>query len=67
MQIEIQKETSEKLEKTARLLGLKKNELADKALLLYLDSISKHAALKREMKEWDFLSDEALANFEKAL
>ncbi|MBI2581467.1 hypothetical protein HYV85_06735 [Candidatus Woesearchaeota archaeon] len=67
MQIEIQKKTSEKLEKTARLLGLKKNELADKALLLYLDSIGKHVALKKEMKEWDFLSDEAFANFEKAL
>lgn len=67
MQIEIQKETSEKLEKTARLLGLKKDELADKALLIYLDNISKHVALKKEMKEWDFLSDEAFVNFEKAL
>ncbi len=67
MQIEIQKKTSEKLEKTAKLLGLKKNELADKALLLYLDNISKHVALKKEMKKWDFLSDEAFVNFEKAL
>ncbi|MBI3037011.1 hypothetical protein HYY73_04670 [Candidatus Woesearchaeota archaeon] len=67
MQIEIQKDTSEKLEKAARLLGQKKNELANRAILLYLDNIIKHAALKKEMKGWDFLSDEALANFEKAL
>lgn len=64
MQIEIAKDTSKKINNISKLLGIKKNELIDKAILLYLDSISKYLDLKQEMKEWDILSDEALLNFE---
>lgn len=67
MQIEIPKDTSKKISKTAELLGIKKQELVDRAVLLYLDSISKYLNLKHEMKEWDILSDEALTNFEKSI
>lgn len=67
MQIEMQKDTSEKLDKMFKLLGVKKEQLIERAILLYLDNIAKHAALRQEMKKWDFLSDEALDNFEKAL
>ena len=67
MQIEVTKDVVEKLEQVSKRLGVKKADLVDKALLLYLDNISKYAKLKKEMKDWDFLSDEALTNFEKSL
>ena len=67
MQVEIPRDTSGKIIKTAELLGIKKEELVDRAILLYLDNISKYTELKKEMQEWDLLSDEALMNFEKLL
>lgn len=67
MEIEIQKDTSEKVGKASELLGIGKEEIIDRALLLYLDNLSKYLDLKEEIKEWDSLSDEALENFEKSL
>jgi len=67
MQIEIPKDTSEKVNKASKLLGVKKQEIIDRAILVYLDSISKHMELKQEMEEWEHLSDEALINFEKKI
>lgn len=67
MQIEIPKEVSKKIEEASKLFGVKKQQLIDKAILLYLDNISRYVSLKKEMKEWDYLSDEALTNFEKSL
>ena len=67
MQIQIPKDTSKEIEKASKLLGIKEQEIIDRAILLYLDNISKYLNLMNEMKEWDTLSDEALINFEKAL
>ncbi len=67
MQIEIQNDTSKKIEETARILGIKNKELIDRAILLYLDNINKFIELKQETKEWDVLSDDALINFEDSL
>lgn len=67
MQVEIPKDTSAKIRKIVRLLGIKKQQLVDRAILLYIDNLSKYLELKEEMKEWDYLSDEALLNFEKSL
>ena len=67
MQIEIPKDTSKKVENMSKLLGIKRSKLIDRAILLYLDNLSKYLNLKKEMKEWDILSDEALSNFEKSL
>lgn len=64
MQIELPKDTSKKVEEASKRLGIKKQQLVDKAILLYLDNISKYIDLKKEMKWWDYLSDEALTNFE---
>ena len=64
-EIKIPEDTSEKISKASKLLGIEKVELVDRALLLYLDSISKYLELKKEMNEWDLMSDEALLNFEK--
>ena len=67
MQIELQKDTSRKIDDVSKVLGIKREKLIDRAILVYLDSIHKQIELKREMKEWDQLSDEALLNFEKSL
>jgi len=67
MQIEIPKETLKKIDDVSKKLGIKKQQLVDRAISLYLDNISKYLNLKKQMKEWDYLSDEALLNFEKSL
>ena len=67
MQIQIPKEMSERLVKVSDILGFKKEEIVDRAILFYLDTIQKQLDLKQELKEWDILSDEALKNFEKSL
>ena len=67
MQIQIPKEMDKKLKKVSDLLGLEKQEIVDRALLFYLDTIQKQLDLKQEFKEWDALSDEALKSFENAL
>lgn len=67
MHIDIEKGTSIKLDKVSELLGMKREKLVDRAILLYLDNLSKYLDLKQEMKEWDILSDEALQNFEQSL
>ena len=67
MQIEIPKDTLIKINNISELLGIKKDELVGRAILLYLDNLSKYLELKQEMHDWDILSDEALLNFEKSL
>lgn len=67
MQIQVPKETKEKLEIASNILGFEKQEIIERALLLYLDIIQKQLDLKQEFKEWDLLSDDALMNFEKTL
>ena len=67
MQIELPKETTRKLNKASKILGLKDKQIVDRAILVYLDNIEKYVGLKKEMKDWDALSDEALVSFEDAL
>ncbi len=67
MQIELSKDTFKKLEDASKVLGIEDNKLIDRAILVYLDAIQKQIDLKREMRLWDELSDEALINFEKSL
>jgi len=67
MEIQISKDSSKKINEASKALGIEQNELVDRAILLYLDSISKYIDLKQEMKGWDSLSDEALIDFEKSL
>ena len=59
--------TSTKVREVSKLLGIKKQELIDRAIIVYLDNISKYVDLRKEMKAWDNLSDEALFLFEKSL
>ena len=67
MQIETQNNNLVKVDKVSELIGIKKQDLVEMALLLYLDNSSKYLELKQEIKEWDFISDEALINFEKEI
>lgn len=67
MQLEITKETSERVMIVSKELGMEKKEFVERALLLYLDQMNKYAQLKKEMNEWDILSDEVLTDFEETL
>jgi len=67
MEVVIAKDTSVKIKEVSEALGIEKEEVVDRAILLYLDNIDKYLDLKKEMKEWDALSDEALHDFEKLL
>ena len=51
----------------SKVLGINDKKLIDRAIIVYLDAIQKQIDLKREMKLWDELSNEALINFEKSL
>jgi hypothetical protein len=64
MQIGISKNISARLSKVSAILGIKQKELIDRAILVYIDNMTKYLELKQEMKAWDMLSDEALRNFE---
>ena len=67
MSMETSKDLSQKVDEASKALGIKRQELIDRALLVYLDNLAKYINLKREMKIWDELSDEALENFEKSV
>ena len=67
MEIEIPKDLDKKLSEISKELGLDKEEVVNRALLLYMDSINKMLLLKKEMSVWDKLSDEALEKFEMDL
>ena len=65
--IELKNYTSKKINEASKILGIKEDQLIDRAILVYLDTINKYLNLKKEMREWESLSDEALINFEKSL
>lgn len=67
MQIELAKETTSKLLRASKVFGIKNREIAERAIIVYLDSIEKMMELKQEMKDWDILSDEGLISFEESL
>ena len=67
MEIEITKDLDKKLSEISKELGLDKEEVVNRALLLYMDSINTMLLLKKEMNIWDKLSDEALEKFEMGL
>ena len=67
MEIELSKETEKKLNKVSSVLGVGDKDIVNRAILFYLDTISKQLELKKEMDSWDMLSDEALAKFDKSI
>ena len=67
MEVKLAREVEEKVSEVSVELGIKRNEVIERAVLLYLDNISKYLELKKEFSNWDKLSDEALIDFEKQL
>ena len=67
MEVEISENTTKKIAEASLTLGIQKKELIRRAIIVYLDAISKDLSLRKEMAELDELSDEALYNFEKSL
>jgi len=67
MEVEISKEIERELEETSKVIGLKKKELVNHALELYLDNLKRLRELKKEMKAWEELGYNSLLNSEKKL
>jgi len=67
MHVDVSKDVGTKIERMSGIMGIGKKELVDRAILTYIDSVSRFLELKKEFREWDELSDEALLNFEKSL
>lgn len=67
MEIELSKDMAKKLSNVSSVLGVKNKDVVNRALLFYLDTISKQLELKKEMIAWDKLSDEALLKFDKLI
>ncbi|MCK5832145.1 hypothetical protein KAH81_00575 [bacterium] len=65
--IELSKRIDERVKSASDTLGFDKQEIVERAILFYLDTIDRRIELKQEFNEWDMLSDETLANFEAAL
>ena len=67
MEIELSRDTKSKLNKVSSILGVKDKDVVNRAVLFYLDTISKQLELKKEIDTWDKLSDEALVKFDKSI
>ena len=67
MKIELPKDINKKLSEVSDIFDLDEEEIVNRAVLLYLDNIQRYVELKKELKAWDALSDEALENFERDL
>ena len=67
MNIHLSKEVDSELKSASKALGFKEDVMVERAVSFYLDSIRRQLALKRELNQWDALSDEALLSFEKSL
>lgn len=67
MEVNISGAASAQLKMASKKLGFKEQEIANRAVLFYVDTLAKEMDLKEELSEWDSLSDEALAKVEKSL
>ncbi|MBM2814878.1 MAG: hypothetical protein HW421_1640 [Ignavibacteria bacterium] len=56
-----------RVSQAASALGFNKQDIIERALLVYLDLINNQIELKTEFNNLDHLSDEALLNFEEHL
>ena len=67
MEVELTKEANKEIERASTLLGMKKQEIIRRAILVYLDELQKFMELKREFEAWDTASDEAFGKLERKL
>ncbi|MCX6154825.1 MAG: hypothetical protein NT007_11775 [Candidatus Kapabacteria bacterium] len=67
MELALSLAVDRKVSNAALSLGFKKQELIERALLVYLDLMKNQIDLNKEFTSLDLLSDEALINFEEQL
>ncbi|MEK6887586.1 MAG: hypothetical protein AABX14_01430 [Candidatus Aenigmatarchaeota archaeon] len=65
MAIELPSDVGKKLLEVSKLLDMEEEEIVNRDVSLYLDNAQKYVDLKKELKVWDELSDEAFNNFER--
>ncbi|MFH1712988.1 MAG: hypothetical protein ABH896_02265 [Candidatus Jacksonbacteria bacterium] len=67
MQIQLKENLYNDVKTASRFIGVDEEELIDRALLFYLNSIQAKMDLEKELKAWDYLSDEALMSMDAGL
>jgi len=67
MEICISRETENKFKNASKLLGFNESEILERAILFYLANLKKEFNLNQEFQGLDYLSDEAINNFEQNL
>jgi hypothetical protein len=67
MKIAAPSRINRKIKMVSRKLGVKEDEVIKNALSFYLDNLTPYLELRDELKQWETVSDEALANFEQTL
>ena len=55
------------MKRASAVLGVSKEELAERTMRFYLASIHQELTLEQELHAWDQISDEALLNMEQAM
>ena len=66
MDLQLSKSIENKLENASITLGFQQQEIIQRAIVYYLDSIKSEVEFKQELNNFDLSSDEALINFEKS-
>lgn len=64
--IHVEEKINQDLKKASKLMGVKKKELIDRALLYYLGSVRDLLHFRKELDAWDELSDEAMQKISKS-
>jgi hypothetical protein len=67
MEIQLTKTLENQLQRASLILGFKQQEIINRALAFYLESVNSKIEFKNELDSFDQLSDEAFINFEKSL
>jgi hypothetical protein len=63
MQVNFHNQTMARLKQVSQVIGIREENLIQRAVLYYLDAIQKQTELIDEMNAWDSLSDESQVNF----
>ena len=67
MHIVIEKKILNKLQKASEFTGINAEELAHRALVLYLESIRDQLELEAELRAWEHLGGSSLQNMERRI
>ncbi len=65
MQVNFHNQTMARLKQVSQVIGIREENLIQRAVLYYLDAIQKQAELIDEMNAWDNMSDELSLNLKR--